>query len=553
MKSSYYKRLFSMSYRLLKVRSVNLGWLLLMALLMTMQILMLNAGLVVAKLVLVVCFLAGLPFEVTLVTTALFASNQLLNQNDLLLLTAWRRFKKHWLPLIGMELLLVLIWAPFGDVGFSSALINLVTVPRHMMDNFVMYRHYWLVVVFICYLIVLTLFMFVTYRVVNSIINRHEPRRHGLKTLWQFQRVFIRPFIRLMVPVVIIDEAVIFGFRALSTMISSQSLGKLISIVIMIILITFTVMALSCLMVAIVWEALGQPSFTPVFDNYDATHTMAWFPTGLVLLLVALFSLQAFHFSSPASESTTVAHRGAIENNGVPNTLDSLEKTVKHNPSYVEIDVQETSDGKFVVCHNQTVREARNGKTENIQKTSLKKLTTVKVNEDGRKTYLTNLADYLKVAKSFKQRVIVEIKVTPDDSKNLAKRFVKQYGNTLVANRDFVHTMNYRTVSELKKLSPNLIVGYIVPFNLVSIKKLPADFYSVQAIGLGKTIVQQAHSIGAPVFAWTPNHLSQMQLMRVYGVDGQITDRLNVLQEMNREQPSRFNWAIIQSLISQFI
>ncbi|WP_054760748.1 glycerophosphodiester phosphodiesterase family protein [Secundilactobacillus collinoides] len=102
-------------------------------------------------------------------------------------------------------------------------------------------------------------------------------------------------------------------------------------------------------------------------------------------------------------------------------------------------------------------------------------------------------------------------------------------------------------------MSPNLIVGYIVPFNLVSIKKITRRLLFGAGNRLGKTIVQQAHSIGAPVFAWTPNHLSQMQLMRVYGVDGQITDRLNVLQEMNREQPSRFNWAIIQSLISQFI
>ncbi|ANZ63334.1 hypothetical protein AYR62_03935 [Secundilactobacillus paracollinoides] len=553
MKSSYYKRLFSMSYQLLKVRSVNLGWLLLMALLMTMQILMLNAGLVVAKLVLVVGFLAGLPFEVTLVTTALFASNQLINQNDLLLLTTWRRFKKHWLPLLVMELLLLLVWAPFGDVGFSSAFINLVRLPVHVMDNFVMYRRIWLVLVAIGYLIVLTLFMLLTYRVVNGIINRREPQRHGLKSLWQFQRVFIRPFLRIMVPVVVIDEAVIFRFRALMLTITSQTLGKFLSVVVMIILITFTVMALSCLMVAMVWEALGQPSFKPVFDKDDATHTMAWFPAGLVLILVALFSFQAFHFSSPASASTTVAHRGAVDNNGVPNTLDSLEKTVKDHPNYVEIDVQETRDGKFVVCHNQRVREANNGKLANIQKTSLAKLTKIKVTEDGRKVYLTDLADYLRVAKQYKQRVIVEIKVTPDDSKNLAKRFAAQYGNTLVADRDFVHTMNYQTVKDLKKEVPNLIVGYIVPFNLVSVKHLPADFYSVQAIGLGKTIVQQAHSIGAPVFAWTPNHLSQMQLMRVYGVDGQITDRLTVLQEMNREQPSQFNWAIIQSLISQFI
>ncbi len=76
---------------------------------------------------------------------------------------------------------------------------------------------------------------------------------------------------------------------------------------------------------------------------------MAWFPTGLVMLLVILFGFQAFHFGSvAASPSLTIAHRGVIGNNGVPNSLDAFENTVKHKPSFVEIDVQENQ--RRAVC-----------------------------------------------------------------------------------------------------------------------------------------------------------------------------------------------------------
>ena len=68
---NYYQRLFQTSYQLLKVRAVNLGWLLLLAILTTLHILMLNPGLVGIKIVLIVAFLTGLIFELNLILTAL--------------------------------------------------------------------------------------------------------------------------------------------------------------------------------------------------------------------------------------------------------------------------------------------------------------------------------------------------------------------------------------------------------------------------------------------------------------------------------------------------
>ncbi|WP_054701802.1 hypothetical protein [Secundilactobacillus odoratitofui] len=90
-KITYYQRLFQTCYQLLKVRAVNLGWLLLMAILVTLHILMLNAGLVAIKVVLIICFMVGLVFEINLILTAITTNKTILNQTDLLMMTAWRR------------------------------------------------------------------------------------------------------------------------------------------------------------------------------------------------------------------------------------------------------------------------------------------------------------------------------------------------------------------------------------------------------------------------------------------------------------------------------
>nr|WP_269814112.1 glycerophosphodiester phosphodiesterase [Secundilactobacillus angelensis] len=273
------------------------------------------------------------------------------------------------------------------------------------------------------------------------------------------------------------------------------------------------------------------------------------------MLLVILFGFQAFHFGSiAATPSLTISHRGVIGDNGMPNSLSAFRRTVKHQPNFVEVDVQETKDGQFVVSHGQDInlKTEAGKKVGNIQKLTLAQIKKHSAEKNGHHTNIVSLASYLRTAKKQNQRLIVEIKVTPQDSPDMVQRFVDQYGSQLVANHDFVHTMSYQTLLKLKQLNSNLIVGYIVPLNLISIKNLPADFYSLQAIGLNTTMIRQAHSIGAPVFAWTPDKLTDMQVMRVLGVDGQITNQLTRLQQVNRQPIKQFNWAIVENVVNQF-
>lgn len=544
---NYYRRLFQTSYQLLKIRAVNLGWLVLLAVLVSLQTMMLNSGLAGVKLVLAGLFLIGLPLELTLVLTALSVDQATLNQTDLLILNAWQRFKRLWPMLFGMELLLILVWLPFGAAGFSAAILNLFTLPTSLVDFIVLQRRIVAVGLVIVYIGVVIGFMAVLRQLV-----RHF---HAVSTVkwWQLLSRFWRPFLSLWLPLVIIDRLAVWGYRAIAVSLS-HTVNHAMGLILMIILVSLSLIILSGLLFALVWEAFDQPTFLPHFDDSDdALHTMAWFPTGLVVLLIAMFSFQAFNVGGVAAPAVTVAHRGVVGHNGVPNSIAALQQTVKHHPNFVEIDVQETADGQFVVSHDQRIKPKQAAGSRSIQKLTYSHLAKENVVVNGKSAKLATLSTYLKAAKAAQQRVMVEIKVTPQDSNDMVRRFVSQYGNRLTAQHALIHTMSYQTVLALKQQNANLIVGYILPINLFSIHNLPADFYSLQVIGLNQAMVKQAHSIGAPVFTWTPDKVHQMQMMRVLGTDGQITNRVDRLQQVNRQSIDRYSWAILQNALNQLI
>ncbi|WP_282803886.1 glycerophosphodiester phosphodiesterase [Secundilactobacillus kimchicus] len=546
----YYRKLFQMIHRLLQVRAVNLGWLLLMAILTTLHIMMLNAGWVAIKAVLAGLFTLGLPFEVTLIVTVLTGSASLVNQSDEILAQAWRSYRRNWFKLIGFEGLLLLVWLPFGGAGFTATVVNFIGLSGSWADQIVMHRVFWLSVIGLAYLSILGGFTWSSPRLLKQ--DHASEQQPSIKGLWARLRLFFRPMVALWLPMLIVDELGVF-FTHEWVVKMGQTSGRLTSMLILTVFVALTLLMLSAVLVAIIWESLGQPTFNPDFEKGDLLHTMAWFPTGLVVLLIGMFSFQAFHFGVTNPGVVSVAHRGTVNHNGVPNTIQSLKKTVQRHPSYVEIDVQETKDKQFVVLHNDTIAFKSGESKRPIRDFTLAQLQRVKRQDGGATAHLSSLREYLAVARANHQRVMVEIKVNPHDSADMARRFVRQYGRKIVAQQGLVHTMSYKTLTQLKTIDQELIVGYILPVNLFSIRNLPADFYSLQVIGLNQTFVQQAHSMGAPVFVWSPTRISQMQVMRVMGIDGIITDRLDRLEKMERQPPQSYYWAIVQEIVRQFI
>ena len=201
-----------------------------------------------------------------------------------------------------------------------------------------------------------------------------------------------------------------------------------------------------------------------------------------------------------------VSHRGVDNKNGVQNTLEALRKTVKENPNYVEIDLHETKDKQFIVIHD-----------DNLQK-----LTGVNKNPHD----LT--------PKKLNQKLLIEIKTTPNDSKKMLQTFNQKYTKTILKNKYEVQSLDYRVVEGLHQINPKLDVFYIQPYNFTYPRNV-ADGYSMEYSTLNSDFIWQAHLQHHPVYAWTINDAKLMKKMMYEQVDGLIIDRVKLAKKTIKE------------------
>lgn len=220
----------------------------------------------------------------------------------------------------------------------------------------------------------------------------------------------------------------------------------------------------------------------------------------------------------------TISHRGVSDKNGVQNTIPALKKTAKLHPDYVEIDLHETKDKQFVVMHDENLK-----KLAGIDKTpkdlTLNQLTKIMLHEDGHHAKIASFDQYLKAAAKLKQKLLIEVKTTPNDSSKMLERFNKKYSKLILKRNYQVQSLDYRVIEGLHQINPKLFVLYIQPYNFTYPQSL-ADGYSMEYSTLNNDFIWQAQLQNKPVYAWTVNESNIMMKMMYENVNGIITDRL---------------------------
>ena len=273
--------------------------------------------------------------------------------------------------------------------------------------------------------------------------------------------------------------------------------------------------------------------FTPQPSNekYSAVKN-----TGIILFAVffgigvCLYNMD-YLTSAAQTRPIMVSHRGVSGNNSAQNTLAALEKTsAAYHPDYVEMDVQETKDGQFVVMHDFNLRQLT-GVDKAPQDLTLKELEKLTVKENGVEEPVVSFDDYLKKADELNQKLLIEIKNSKKDSKDVITRFVTKYEKNILEKKHILQSLTYQTVSDLKKANPNFYVGYILPFNIVGPPVTPADFLTMEYSTINRNFIDSAHQDGKKVYVWTINDSDAISRMMFYGVDGIITDRMDLLNE----------------------
>ena len=269
--------------------------------------------------------------------------------------------------------------------------------------------------------------------------------------------------------------------------------------------------------------------------DYPQKKGSPWLRGFVLLISCLVFATEGLiylHFPLQTIPKT-ISHRGVSDGNGVQNTVESLEKTALLKPDYVEMDVQETKDGQFVMMHDAILKNLA-GIDKRPQELTLAELTALDIYENGYRTKISSFDTYLKRANQLGQRLLIEIKTSKLDSSDMMDRFLKKYAATIKIYGHQMQSLDYHVIDKVLDYDKDIQVFFILPYNTI-FPRTQASGYTMEYSTLDDNFVNKIWQSDKYLYAWTINTEDATAKSFRLGVDGIITDDVSYIQNSIKE------------------
>lgn len=268
--------------------------------------------------------------------------------------------------------------------------------------------------------------------------------------------------------------------------------------------------------------------------SYPAKKSIRGRMFGIVIAAAAAVSL-IFLFDVARNGSaitddilTTVqitAHRGSSKE-APENTMAAMVKAAEDLADLVEIDVQETKDGVVVLGHDANLRRVA-GVNRAISSYTYKELQELDVGKwfspefEGER--IPALSDVMEFCKG-RVNMNIEIKNLGKDSP-LPDKVVDMIREHQMEEQCVVTSTRLSYLTRIKEIAPDIRTGYIISAAYGDYYSSDSiDFISIRSSFVSGKLVEAAHEKGKAIHAWTVNTKSEMERMKMLGVDNIITD-----------------------------
>ena len=277
----------------------------------------------------------------------------------------------------------------------------------------------------------------------------------------------------------------------------------------------------------------------------DASHRVFRIPLGekvlltlgvLAMLLIGLVCFRWIEQIEYKSDALVIAHRGASMV-APENTLASIKKAVIDGADWVEIDVQETADGKVVVFHDSDFKRV-GGKSLTLWDARSDQLPGIDIGSwfgpQFSKETTPSLIDVLEVCRG-KSGVLIELKYY-GHNKQLEQKVVDIVEKAGMEDQIMVMSLSYSGVQKVRKLRPTWKIGLLSTVALGDITQLDVDFLGLNSRAATKRLIDRAHQNDIDIYVWTVNDPIDISTMTSRGVDGLITDAPDVALDVLRQR-----------------
>lgn len=288
-------------------------------------------------------------------------------------------------------------------------------------------------------------------------------------------------------------------------------------------------------------SAAGSSSVSP------RRSRMPVLATGL-LAIVALFGfaavLDAFApelTKAPSIEA--VGHRGGGGDAAVENTAKAVSTGMDRGADYLEVDVQRTADGSYVIFHDDNLKRLA-GRSESIQDLTLPELSTVslQVPDSSLPPSPILTLDQLIAQTKGHTKLFVELKGKSADE-DMVRDVTRKLEAAGMKNDVVLMSLDYDLVNTIKRDYPGWKAGFVYFFSVGDPSQLAGDVLIVEEGALTPAKLAAMHNAGKKVAVWTVNSEESMRKFVDWPVDFVISDNIDQWRhiEKERQQETPFN------------
>ena len=247
------------------------------------------------------------------------------------------------------------------------------------------------------------------------------------------------------------------------------------------------------------------------------------------------------------------AHRGASIKYP-ENTMTAFKGAKELGADWIELDVQQTKDGKIIVAHDTNFKRVC-GVNKNVWEVNYDEIKTYDAGSFFSKEFagekIPILEEVIQFAKENNMRLNIELKPTGRE-----ENFEQNVLNIIEWNdfegRCVITSQNYNVIENVENINPEIKTIYVMSIGIGDILKLDkADGYSLEATNITKKLVKKLHNNGKEVYAWTVNTEENINKMIDLNVDNIITDNIELGKELIEESKTTNILGIYMSLLDK--
>lgn len=295
-------------------------------------------------------------------------------------------------------------------------------------------------------------------------------------------------------------------------------------------------------------EALAQsPLLPPSEYRITARHILGTLAAIIVAFIALGFGAM---FGVRLDDDVEITAHRAGGASGPENTVAACEQAIKDHTDWIEIDVQETSDGEVVVVHDRDLMKL-GGSPLNIFNSTAADLRAVDVGSSFDPNFsnvrLATLGEMLDAAKAGKIGVVIELKHY-GHAQRLEERVAAIVEAHEMVDHIVIMSLDAASLARMHELRPRWTIGRLTAVPITDLTREPVDFLAVSRRMATPEFIRRAHHRGKDVYVWTINDAPAMFEMISRGVDNLITDRPALARDVveQRENMGPFDRLVLE-------